>query len=126
MAEEKTTSKTPPLKTDVQHNAPKALRPAENSRPTREAHALDGPGAIGSPEGKKLVVGREIELSGNISACDRLIVEGRVEAKLRDCRKIEVASSGFFKGNAEIDTADSPRNPNSAVDGKSNRNYPVW
>ncbi|MEC8006392.1 MAG: hypothetical protein VX183_04295, partial [Pseudomonadota bacterium] len=33
-------------------------------------------------ETKKLVVGREISLSGAITACDTLVVEGRVEATL--------------------------------------------
>lgn len=57
-------------------------------------------------EGKMLIVGRDIALSGAISACDRLIVEGRVEANLADCREMEIAESGTFKGKAEIDVAD--------------------
>ena len=54
-------------------------------------------------DAKMLIVGREISLNGQISACDKLIVEGRVEANLTDCRYIEVAESGSFKGSAEID-----------------------
>jgi cytoskeletal protein CcmA (bactofilin family) len=54
-------------------------------------------------DAKTLIVGREISLNGQISACDKLIVEGRVEANLTDCRYIEVADSGSFKGSAEID-----------------------
>lgn len=57
-------------------------------------------------EGKKLIVGREICLNGHISACERLIVEGRVEAELTDCRTIEIAESGTFKGTAEVDSAE--------------------
>jgi len=56
-------------------------------------------------EEKKLTVGPEIVLSGQITACDRLIVEGKVEATLSDSRAIEIAESGFFKGTAEIDHA---------------------
>lgn len=52
------------------------------------------------------MVGREIVLSGQITSCDRLIVEGRVEATLSDSKAIEIAESGFFKGSAEIDSAD--------------------
>lgn len=54
-------------------------------------------------DAKMLIVGREISLNGQISACDKLIVEGRVEANLTDCRYIEVADSGSFKGSAEIE-----------------------
>ncbi|MGZ0247735.1 MAG: bactofilin family protein, partial [Alphaproteobacteria bacterium] len=64
------------------------------------------PSNLSSPEGKKLIVGREIELSGNISACDKLVVEGRVEAELQDCRQIEIAATGTFKGSAAIDMAE--------------------
>jgi cytoskeletal protein CcmA (bactofilin family) len=54
---------------------------------------------------KKLTVGPEIVLSGQITSCDRLVVEGRVEASLTDSRAIEIADTGFFKGTAEIDSA---------------------
>ena len=75
---------------------------SSGARPTtgRERPVSDG------HEGKKLMVGREIVLSGQITSCDRLIVEGRVEATLSDSKAIEIAESGFFKGSAEIDSAD--------------------
>lgn len=75
---------------------------AAGTRPTtsRERPMSDG------HEGKKLMVGREIMLSGQITSCDRLIVEGRVEATLSDSKAIEIAESGYFKGSAEIDSAD--------------------
>ena len=57
-------------------------------------------------ESRKLTVGREICLKGEITACDKLIVEGEVEVSLSNARAIEVAPSGFFKGNAEVDEAD--------------------
>lgn len=59
-----------------------------------------------SPESKKLIVGRDISLNGRISSCDRLVVEGRVEAELHDCHTIEIAESGTFKGAAEIEGAE--------------------
>ena len=64
------------------------------------------PSPAGDSEGKKLIVGREIALSGEIRACDRLIVEGRVEAVLSDSRAIEVSSTGVFKGKAQIESAE--------------------
>ncbi|MBI4185008.1 MAG: polymer-forming cytoskeletal protein [Proteobacteria bacterium] len=57
-------------------------------------------------EGKKLIVGREISLQGEITACEKLVVEGRVEATLTHGRSIEIAESGFFKGEVVIDEAD--------------------
>ena len=57
-------------------------------------------------EGKRLIVGRDIHLKGEITSCDKLIVEGLVEASLSDARVIEIAPSGFFKGDAQVDEAD--------------------
>ncbi|MFD2265551.1 polymer-forming cytoskeletal protein [Lacibacterium aquatile] len=57
-------------------------------------------------EGKRLTVGKDISLSGEINSCDILAVEGKVEATLVGGRAIEIADGGYFKGNAEIDTAD--------------------
>lgn len=57
-------------------------------------------------DGKKLIVGRDIALSGSINACEKLIVEGRVEANISDCQEIEVTETGTFKGEAEIDVAE--------------------
>jgi cytoskeletal protein CcmA (bactofilin family) len=64
------------------------------------------PSPASDSDGKKLIVGREIVLTGEIRACDRLVVEGRVEAALTDSRSIEIASTGMFKGKAQIDTAE--------------------
>jgi cytoskeletal protein CcmA (bactofilin family) len=65
----------------------------------REQRAAEG-------EAKKLTVGRGIVLTGEIRACDRLVVEGRVEATLADSRSIEIAESGLFKGSVQIDSAE--------------------
>ena len=56
-------------------------------------------------ETKKLVVGREISLSGAITACDTLVVEGRVEATLENSEMLEITSSGAFKGRVSINEA---------------------
>ena len=61
------------------------------------------PGQMATSEtGKKLVVGKDICLSGEITACDTLVVEGQVEASLQGSRVFEVAECGDFKGNVEI------------------------
>jgi cytoskeletal protein CcmA (bactofilin family) len=100
------TSAALPLKADSGATPPTTLRPAKVARPAHDLQAVSRPSNLSSPEGKKLIVGREIELSGNISACDKLVVEGRVEAELQDCRQIEIAATGTFKGSAAIDMAE--------------------
>jgi len=55
---------------------------------------------------KKLIVGKGISLDGKISSCDRLIVDGKVEAELQDCHTVEITENGTFKGAAEIASAE--------------------
>jgi len=57
-------------------------------------------------ENKKLTVGRDIRLKGEITSCNKLIVEGQVEAELTEARAIEVAPTGYFKGSANVEEAD--------------------
>ena len=63
-----------------------------------------GPASLGA-DAKRLIVGREISLSGEIEACETLVVEGRVEASISDCQTIEIAAGGLFKGIAEVEDA---------------------
>jgi cytoskeletal protein CcmA (bactofilin family) len=56
--------------------------------------------------GKRLIVGEGIRLSGEISSCDRLVVEGEVEVTLNDTLALEIASSGRFTGGCEVEEAD--------------------
>lgn len=54
----------------------------------------------------KLVVGPDIKLKGvEISDCDTLVVEGRVEATL-DSRILEIAENGVFQGTIAVDQAE--------------------
>ena len=62
-------------------------------------------GAEADTDGKRLVIGKQIRMSGEISGCERLVVEGKVEANLSDVKSIEVTANGTFKGNAEVDNA---------------------
>lgn len=58
-------------------------------------------------EVKRLIVGPGISLSGEITACDVLVIEGSVQANLSRCVAIEIAESGTFKqGEADIERAD--------------------
>jgi cytoskeletal protein CcmA (bactofilin family) len=58
------------------------------------------------PAGSKLIVGPDIKLKGvEITDCDTLVVEGRVEASM-DSRVVQVAENGIFNGTATMDVAE--------------------
>jgi cytoskeletal protein CcmA (bactofilin family) len=92
----------PPFKPDIPR------RPVEGppaATPRRPATPIgDAPSPAG--EGRRLIVGRDISLSGEIASCDLLLVEGTVEARLRHARFMEITDIGLFKGGATVDDAD--------------------
>lgn len=93
-------STSSPLKT----SAPASTVPAslDNSAAKAAAAASASTNEVGS----KLIVGPNIKLKGvEITDCDTLVVEGRVEATM-DSRVIQIAECGAFKGSAEIDIAE--------------------
>ena len=53
-----------------------------------------------------LVVGRKIALNGEINSCDLLVVEGKVEATMKECREIKITETGTFKGQVQFERAD--------------------
>lgn len=58
------------------------------------------------PAGSRLIVGPDIKLRGvEITDCDTLVVEGRVEASM-DSRVIQIAETGVFSGTVSIDVAE--------------------
>lgn len=79
-----------------------ALRSAEAAK--SESAATTDPD---TPEdGNKLIVGPNIKLKGSeITDCEILVVEGRVEASMNS-RDIRIAEGGVFSGKAEIDVAE--------------------
>jgi cytoskeletal protein CcmA (bactofilin family) len=91
----------PPAATSFQPEIPRRIPdiPGPSSR------RLDRPmGDQG--DSRRLVVGRDICLKGEITACDKLVVEGVVEVALSGARAIEVAPTGHFTGNADVAEAD--------------------
>jgi cytoskeletal protein CcmA (bactofilin family) len=56
--------------------------------------------------GKRLIVGDGIKLKSEITACDRLIVEGHVEVTLNETRMLEIKPSGKFIGSCEVEEAE--------------------
>ena len=66
----------------------------------------DAPGRAES-DPKRLTVGRETTISGGtVLDCERLTVEGTVEASMPDGRLLEIVKGGVFKGTVTVDSAD--------------------
>jgi cytoskeletal protein CcmA (bactofilin family) len=90
-----------------------ALPPGQNPQPAPrppypDTAKQDSAAARGAGDGKgsKLIVGPDIKLKGaEITDCDTLVVEGRVEAAM-DSRVIQIAQHGVFCGTAGIDVAE--------------------
>lgn len=80
--------------------------PAAAHQAPAQAPVAQAPMAPAMPEQRRLTVGRDISLTGEIGSCDVLVVEGTVEAKLREGRLVEIAESGLFKGSVDIEEAD--------------------
>jgi cytoskeletal protein CcmA (bactofilin family) len=87
-----------PAKPPLKPEAPKAESP-------RSAQDKVSPRS-GEGSASKLIVGPDIKLKGaEITDCDTLVVEGRVEAAM-DSRVIQIAEHGVFVGKVGIDVAE--------------------
>lgn len=84
---------------DVQKPQPSAQAPQQ--QPARAEESTGG-----QTQGSRLIVGPDIKLKGvEITDCDTLVVEGRVEASM-DSRVIQIAEAGVFSGTVSIDVAE--------------------
>ena len=68
--------------------------PSPPPAPSPPSRTLGAPAT--EPPAKLLIVGPDINLSGEITACDRLVVEGSVQVTLNRTRAIEIAETGRF------------------------------
>ena len=83
----------------AQRPLPKGIVPlaqAQNPQPESSAES--------APEGA-LIVGRDIQVKGQIEDCRVLIVEGRVEASVK-AQRLEIRKGGLFLGRAEVEQAE--------------------
>jgi cytoskeletal protein CcmA (bactofilin family) len=77
---------------------------AEPTRPSDMARRpVDSSSRRVESEARKLIVGREISLQGEITHCDHLVVEGSITANLSSCREVEILEGGVYKGSVDID-----------------------
>jgi cytoskeletal protein CcmA (bactofilin family) len=80
-----------------------APAPAANAAPASPIHAET---RVDERKEAKLVVGPDIKMKGaEISDCDTLVVEGRMEATL-DSRVLEITQHGVFQGTIAVDNAE--------------------
>lgn len=91
------------------HSAYESAKPVEPAKPvqaTKAESASEAKQSEPSEDGNKLIVGPNIKLKGSeITDCEILVVEGRVEASMNS-RDIRIAEGGVFSGKAEIDVAE--------------------
>ena len=83
-------------------------------QPARVQSPIYGGAGFGVPQqqhqakpaaGRRLTIGQGITLSGEIEACEYLVVEGTVEAALKGASVLEISESGVFYGTVEINEA---------------------
>ncbi len=86
----------PPRMSDLARpsDSPRPLDPvrlADSARRPSDAAEQPRPNS----ELRRLSVGPEITLSGEINSCDKLFIEGSVEANLTNCRDVDIAEFGL-------------------------------
>ncbi len=82
------------------------------SQPARAAEIPNlslGRGAVRdgarSVDNGSLTIGRDIKMSGEITECEMLIVEGSLDASVPNATAMDIAQSGTFKGSAAVQDA---------------------
>jgi cytoskeletal protein CcmA (bactofilin family) len=82
---------------------PSLSQPASLSanEPARSAAVPNRPNAK-----RVLTVGPDIQMKGEITSCDRVVIEGAVDATMRDVHTVELAETGALKGTAEVEDAE--------------------
>ena len=55
---------------------------------------------------RTLIIGPGVSVKGEITSCNRLIVEGKIEAKLADCPNVIIKQGGIFNGESTTEEAD--------------------
>ena len=96
----------PVSKSSLKESSSTAVEPPKAPVETRLENQAPVQNTAPREEGNKLIVGPNIKLKGTeITDCEILVVEGRVEACMNS-RDIRIAEGGVFSGKAEIDVAE--------------------
>lgn len=95
-----------------QRSRPEAIPPRADmapAMPPRQDLMQGGARPMASAQqadNKVLTISEEISLSGEIKRCDKLIIQGEADVSLEGTRVIEVATTGVFRGDTEVEDAD--------------------
>src|SRR5438477_12918386 len=101
----------------AEHADQKPLKPTEPVWTTTElpptADLSSTPHAAGSQtrspseaDVRTLIIGPGVSVKGEITSCNRLIVQGKIEAKLADCPNVIIKEGGVFNGESTTEEAD--------------------
>lgn len=74
--------------------------PGARSNNTESTSTTSKPTPVASD--RQLLIGKGINISGEIDACNHLVVEGQVDATLKGANILDIAESGTFYGSVEI------------------------
>lgn len=86
---------------------PASPAPSSEREPSRApAMPTPRPASTGALAAKRvLTVGPDIQMKGEITSCDRVVIEGVVDATIRDVHTVELSETGTLKGTAEVEDA---------------------
>jgi cytoskeletal protein CcmA (bactofilin family) len=104
--EEPPVTKLPPRRT-----LPMPVRPIGGPSFPETARRIDAPAGplradAAAARDKSLVIGKEVRLKGEISACEKMILDGDAEIALTGSRHLQIGASGCFRGTADVAEAD--------------------
>jgi cytoskeletal protein CcmA (bactofilin family) len=94
-----------PLSGDMARNRMPEVKTTPAANPAASNMSV-GTSSKAAPGRRVLTVGNDILLKGEIATCDRLVIEGKVDATLNDVHTVEIAETGSFKGSAHIEDAE--------------------
>src|ERR1700730_12810180 len=99
------------LRVSIKQGHPASVIPPRSANPSQPVAA--SPPAPELPrernnevDRRTLVIGQGISLSGEVASCDRLVVEGSIKAKLRNCQNVMISETGVFEGQPSTENAD--------------------
>jgi cytoskeletal protein CcmA (bactofilin family) len=82
------------------------LQPGSGAEPPQTAAVRSADQQTTNVETGTLIIGPGISFVGEITSCNRLVVDGMVEATLHRCQEVSIGEKGFFKGQARTENAE--------------------
>jgi cytoskeletal protein CcmA (bactofilin family) len=80
--------------------------PARVADPSSRPHEAEARSRESDADVRSLIIGPGVSVKGEITSCNRLIVEGKTEATLADCPNVIIKEGGVFNGESTTEDAD--------------------